>query len=362
MSEPAAPEQEQRPDPEDDEDPTGRYTEEVVPFTAGDGLECNLVHIRGERSPDRGPVLLVHGAGVRANIFRAPVKTTIVDALIERGHDVWLENWRGSVDLPPNEWTLDQAAAYDHPVAVRTVVEATGADTVQAVIHCQGSTSFMMSAVAGLVPEVGTIISNAVTLHPVIPRFSEFKIRRIAPLVARLTPFIDPRWGLDPPTALARVLGLWVALTHHECDNPVCKWVSFTYGTGFPALWSHENLNDQTHEWLKGEFGHVPLSFFAQMARCVVEGHLVSVEDLEGLPASYVRTSPQTDARLVFLAGEQNRCFLAAGQQRTFDYFESLRRGYHAIYRLPDYGHLDMFMGKHAARDVFPLILEELEK
>ncbi|MEX0789872.1 MAG: esterase, partial [Actinomycetota bacterium] len=121
------------------------YLDEIVPFQAGDGLECNLIHVRGERPPGRGPVILVHGAGVRGNIFRAPVQTTLVDALLEEGYDVWLENWRASIDLPPNEWTLDQAAVYDHPVAVRTVAEATGTDEIKAVIHCQGSTSFMMS-------------------------------------------------------------------------------------------------------------------------------------------------------------------------------------------------------------------------
>jgi len=84
--------------------------ERVIPFRAGDGFQCNLIHIQGERPTTRGPVLLVHGAGVRANIFRAPVKTTLVDTLVERGYDVWLENWRASIDLPPNRWTLDQAA------------------------------------------------------------------------------------------------------------------------------------------------------------------------------------------------------------------------------------------------------------
>ena len=83
-----------------------------------------------------------------------------------RGYDVWLENWRASIDLAPNEWTLDQAAVHDHPDAVRKVVEETGADELKAVIHCQGSTSFMMSAVAGLVPEVKTIVTNAVIAAP----------------------------------------------------------------------------------------------------------------------------------------------------------------------------------------------------
>src|SRR5262249_21670497 len=135
------------------------YQDEVVPFAAQDGFALNLIHVIGMRPPTRGPVLLVHGAGVRANLFRAPVEANLVDALLAHGYDVWLENWRASIEFPPNLWTLDQAALYDHPAAVAKVVEVTGHDKIKAVIHCQGSTSFTMSAIAGLVPQVQTIVS-----------------------------------------------------------------------------------------------------------------------------------------------------------------------------------------------------------
>ena len=64
--------------------------ERVVPFRARDGFEENLINVRGSTKPEKGPVLLVHGAGVRANIFRAPSGGTIVDALVDAGYDVGL--------------------------------------------------------------------------------------------------------------------------------------------------------------------------------------------------------------------------------------------------------------------------------
>jgi hypothetical protein len=341
---------------------TGSLVEEIVPFRAADGMECNLIHVQGSAAPVKGPVLLVHGAGVRANIFRSPVRTTLVDTLVNEGYDVWLENWRASIDLPPNSWTLDQAAVYDHPKAVKTVVDRTGADEVQAIIHCQGSTSFMMSAVAGLVPEVKTVVANAVSLHPVVPEWSRFKITYLTPTVGRLLDYLNPQWGLYSPTTLSRLITLLVMLVHHECDNPVCKMVSFTYGSGFPALWLHENLNDETHEWLKDEFAHVPITFFRQMARCVEEGHLVSVEGIGGLPENFVAAPPQTDARFAFLAGEKNNCFLPESQRKTFDFLDSLDKNRHSFHLLRNYSHLDVFMGRNAHRDVFPLILNELER
>jgi len=337
-------------------------TERLVPFRTRDGFEANLINVRGSSRPEKGPVLVVHGAGVRANIFRAPSGGTIVDALVGAGYDVWLENWRASIDFAPNEWTLDQAAVYDHPAAVETVVGETGAEEVNAIIHCQGSTSFMMSAVAGLVPAVKTVIANAVALHPVIPRWSRVKIGYGIPLVAKLTDYLNPQWGENATGVTPRVLNGIVQAVHHECSNPVCKEVSFTYGSGFPALWKHENLNGETHEWLRGEFAHVPMTFFAQMRKCVAAGRLLAAEYHDELPRDFVAQPPRTDARFVFFAGRENRCFLPESQVETFRWFEHHQPGRHALRELDGYSHLDVFMGKDASKDVFPLMIDELER
>lgn len=334
---------------------------EVIPFVARDGMPLNLHHVTRDQPPTRGPVLLVHGAGVRANIFRAPERQTIVDALLADGWDVWLENWRASTDLPPNRWDLDQAAVHDHPAAVDAVLEHTGADTLKAVIHCQGSSSFALSAVSGLLPRVDTIVANAMSLHPVVPSFSRFKLTRVVPLVHRVLEYVDPGWGRQPPQRLVeRAMLRVVTLSHHECRNGVCRMVSFTYGAGRPALWSHENLSGQTHQWLSGEFGPVPLTFFEQMARSVRAGRLVPTGRLDAIPDDPAATAPRTDARFVLLAGRENLCFLPESQERTFDHLERFAPGRHALHVLEGYGHLDVFMGRYAARDTFPLILREL--
>jgi len=341
---------------------TREIEEEIVPFIAGDGMQLNLIHLRSRQAPSRGPVLLVHGAGVRANLFRPPVQITIVQALLAHGYDVWLENWRASIDLPANRWTLDQAALYDHPKAVEAVVSATGSERVKAIIHCQGSTSFMMSAVAGLIPQVTTVISNAVSLHPRIPAITRAKFRVLLPPLKLLLDYLDPSWGIRAPSLMAKLITAYVRASHRECDNTVCRLVSFTYGVGFPTLWSHDNLNDATHNWIQKEFGAVPVRFFEQMYRSVQAGHVVAVDNLPGLPSDFGTDAPKTDARFAFLAGEQNRCFLATSQIETFDYFDRHRRGYHTHYVLPNYGHLDVFIGDNAAKHIYPVIISELDK
>jgi len=308
-------------------------------------------------------VLVVHGAGVGATIFLPPVARTLADALVEEGYDVWLENWRASIHVPPTRWTLDQAACHDHPAAVRTVLRETGSASLKAVVHCQGSVSFMMAAVAGLLPEVTTIVSNAVSLHPVIPRLAAFKLLYALPLFGLISDYMNPQWGLKAPNVPAKLIQLIVRATHHECDNAVCKQVSFTYGAGFPSLWSHDNLNDETHAFITHEFGPCSVAFFRQMGRSVRHGRVVPVDRALGLAADLAGAPPRTTARVAFVAGADNLCFLPDSQTRTFEHFRTHQPGRgHTLHVLPGYGHLDVFIGRHAARDVFPLMLDELSR
>jgi len=337
-------------------------TEKIIPFVAGDGFQLNLIHITGEKKATKCPVLLVHGAGVRANIFRAPVKIDIVECLINEGYDVWLENWRASIDLKTIEWTLDEAAVYDHPYAVKKIIEETGAKSIKAIIHCQGSTSFTMSVMAGLLPEVDTIVSNAVSLHPIPPVFSRFKLKYFVPFVSLFTKYLNPHWGVKATGFVQKSIVFVTKLFHHECDNTPCKIVNFSYGTGFPALWLHENLSDETHEWIKEEFKNVPMRFFRYMDKYVQKGHLLGLDKLKELPVNFCHDAPKTEAKFIFLTGDKNLCFLPESQRKSFEYFNAIKPNYHRFYEIKNYSHLDIFMGSNAHIDVFPCIIDSLNK
>ncbi|WP_345369078.1 hypothetical protein [Algivirga pacifica] len=91
---------------------------ETIPFEAYDGFKCNLKRVITEKPSTLGPLLFVHGSGVRSNLFNAPNETNILKMASAAGYDVWVENWRASIEFEPNEWDLDTAAINDHPAAV----------------------------------------------------------------------------------------------------------------------------------------------------------------------------------------------------------------------------------------------------
>ncbi|MEP3678031.1 MAG: hypothetical protein ABJN21_03965 [Paracoccaceae bacterium] len=318
----------------------------------------------GSDNATKAPILMVHGAGVRSKIFSPPRANglNLDDALFMAGFDVWNLDWRASIDVPPNEWTLDKAAVFDYPAAIAKIKEVTSASEIKALIHCQGSTSFMVSLLAGLLPEVSTVVSNAVSLHPKVPALAKLKALYAVPSLGRYFKFLNPQWGVSAPPGWPKLFDLYVRAIHHECNNPVCKWSSFTYGSGFPTLWRHENLDEATHDWLSGEFAHVPMSFFRQIGPSIREGHLVMTGEFDELPESVVKEAPKTDARIVFLAGELNDCFFKESQMESFDFMEAFSPGRHSFHELPGYGHLDVFLGKLASKDIFPLIIDEFSK
>jgi predicted alpha/beta hydrolase len=336
---------------------------EVVPFRAGDGMPLKLGHFRGEAEPTRGPVLLVAGTGVRGAIFSsAPQPRTMVDALVNEGYDVWVEDWRASIDFPPLRYTLDQAAVFDHPAAVREIRERTGAESIKALVHCQGSTSFTMSSLAGLVDDVRTVVSNAVSLHPVVPKRSRAKLSLLTPVASRIYDGADPQWAVRPPTPTRKALAKWVQLTRHDCDEPACVMSQYIYGAGSDVLWRHANLDTATHHWVAREFGYVPFSFFRQILASVKAGHLVPADDLPALPRSFVDATPPQEQLWTFVGGERNVCFMPEGQERSRAWFREHSPQDHGFVEFPGYSHLDVFFGRDASQDTFPHILAGLER
>ena len=71
---------------------------EVREVVATDGVALRLTRFRGG---PRGPVLVVHGAGVSSGIFTTDLpEVNLVESLVAEGFDVWLPDYRVSIALP----------------------------------------------------------------------------------------------------------------------------------------------------------------------------------------------------------------------------------------------------------------------
>src|SRR5262249_28563583 len=76
---------------------------------------------------------------------------------------------------------------------------------------------------------------------------------------------------------------------------------------------------------------------------------------------TYLRNLQRLALPITYIHGEHNRCFLPESTQATFDALVAANGA--SLYRrevVSGYGDLDCIIGKHAARDVYPLILNHL--
>lgn len=328
----------------------------------GDGIELPLYRFRGG---SRGPVVLLHAAGVSASMFFLDkVETNLVEFLTGAGFDVWVGTYRTNVKRSEEKmrFGFDEIAHHDHPAMIAKVLETTGAETVQVVGFCAGSTSFLMSLLAGhLKNQVRSMVCLQTSLHFEPPK-SMLMDLKLALGVARVLESIGIH---ELPNSIEGSNTAWdnlwdLALKLHpypstqQCLSRTCQRTSFVFGN----LLQHEQLNRMTHETLSELWAPTSVSFVRSSENFFQHGFVVneSGEDV------YLPQSVRLSLPIAFLHGSENAAY-GQGTEKTYHFLCALN-GDHLYERhiLSGYGHLDAIIGKNAARDVYPLILEFLKK
>jgi len=330
-------------------------------FSTEDGLGLSFLRFQRNRGGDA--VMVVHGLTTSTDMFIMPEHDNLVNHLLDRGFDVWCLDYRMSnrhvYNLFKHRWTLDDVALYDFPAAVAVIREHVGDDhPLQVIAHCLGATTFAMSLFAKLV-EVDAVILNSVALTPRVPGWSKIKLSMAPGMVDGLlgVPYLNPRWSEDPGLTRGELLSRAVSFFHRECDVPACHMLSMMWGTGWPALYRHENLAAVTHERGADLYGSTSMNYYRHVSQMVKAGGAVKydVDNVahDRLPNNYFRHAPEIDTPILFVTGEDNRVFTDSNVV-CFERLDRIAPGRHELHVYPGYGHQDPFMGKDVARDIFP--------
>ena len=353
------------------------YTLEGVPdadvdtlwFHTEDGLGLSFLRFR--RGEADNAVMVVHGLTTSSDMFIMPEHENLVTHLLDRGYnDVWVVDWRGSnrhpYNLTKHRWTLDDVALFDFPAAVTLMREHVGDRPIHVIGHCLGATAFSMSLFAGLV-DVDSVILNSVALVPRVPAWSRIKLRFAPALVEYVlgVPYINPRWSEDPGFTRGELVSRIVSLFHQECDVPACHMLSMMWGTGWPALYKHENLAEVTHRRGGDLYGATSVHYYRHVRRMVLSGQPLKYDPddptYDRLPDNYLFGAEAVTTPILFVTGEDNNVF-ADSNIECHRRLEHLTPGRHQLHVFEGYGHQDPFMGKDVARDVFPRLVAFLDE
>jgi cholesterol oxidase len=331
---------------------------EIHPFITDDGVTLRLTRYRGG---SKGPVILSHGLGVSSRIFSIDtIETNLLEFLYAHGYDVWLLDFRSSIELPASaqQFNADDVAQYDYPAAVAKVREVTTSPSVQMMVHCYGSTTFFMAMLAGL-EGVRSVVSSQVATHIACPPMTRLKSGLHLPALLN-------KLGVTSLTAYTNTNANWFSRLYdrfldvfpddeeEECTSAVCHRITFMYS----LLYEHDQLNNPTHKALHEMFGIANIHELDHLALMVRAGKLRSADGQD----VYLPHLGRLAIPITFIHGAENACFLPESTEQTMELLRQ-HNGAHLYQRhvIPGYGHIDCMFGKRAAHDVYPLILKHLE-
>jgi cholesterol oxidase len=332
---------------------------EVHLFKTADGV---LLRLTRYQNGSKGPVMLIHGAGVSSRIFSTDlIRTNLLEYLFANGYDVWLLDFRASIELPSADLpsTADDVAKFDHFSAVAEVRRLTGKETIQVVAHCYGATTFTMAMLAGIT-NVRSVVLSQVSTHLFVEPLGKTKAGLHLPGalealgVRTMTAYRDTHANWRQ-RLLDDALRFYPIPHGEHCDSAVCHRISFLYA----LLYEHAQLDAGLHDGLHELFGVANLKVFEHLALMARSGHVVAADGSE----AYLPHLDRMAIPIAFIHGAQNRCFVPASTETTYNLLRA-RNGPTLYERhvIPDYGHIDCIFGKNAADDVYPHILRHLEK
>jgi pimeloyl-ACP methyl ester carboxylesterase len=330
----------------------------VHEVATSDGTEIRLTHYAMGK---KGPIVLAPGYGNAARAFALDtVPKSLAEYLGQHGYDVWLFDYRASPDLPSSttQFTVDDIAMRDWPAAIAHVRSETGADSVQALGHCIGGLTLFM-AIGGGLEGLRSATCSAVAGHPIPTPANRLRAHVRVPTVLRTLgmPAISTDYRPDSlqDRALERVMRALPIKRMH--DSPVGRRIYFIYGDVF----DHERIDETTMaESVPSFFGASNMTFFEHMAVMVRKGG--RAVDARGRDV-YLANTDRYRMPISFITGEHNRMFLPRGLAATHELLRTANGpDLYTRHVVPGYAHLDLWLGRDAERDVFPIALAELER
>lgn len=340
-------------------------------ITTGDLLGLSAFRFLRKECDD--VVLLIHGLTTSTDMFVMPEHYNIVNYLLDHRYtDVWSLDFRmsnrHSYNMRRHTYTMDDCALYDFPAALQEIRRHIGERRLHVICHCLGAVSFMMSLFAGAVTDITSVIANSVALTPRVPRWSQIKIATAPFLVEHVlsVPYLDPRSSEDPGYTRGRIFSAAVSMLHRECDTRACHMLSMMWGTGWPALYEHNNLDDITHARGGDLYGPTSMNYYRHVRKMLSSGSTAvkyNPDDprYDSLPDNYFERAREIQTPVLLMTGADNRVFTDSNVE-CHRRLEELAPGRHQLHVFPGYGHQDPFMGKNNHRDVFPVLVDYLDK
>ncbi|KAI2615936.1 FAD/NAD(P)-binding domain-containing protein [Hypoxylon sp. NC1633] len=326
-------------------------------------------------------LFMIPGASVDHQIFALPtIRYNAVNYFCRAGYRVFITVHRiGMLMVAQNDWTtfdarLDLKACLEK---IREEYTEPGEEPepVYTIAHCMGSVALSTGLLDGAIPAkwIRGITCSQVFMNPIWNTLNMLKVRALPIPGDRFYKFFAGDWfsfGTSRNDSLfQRGLNELLRLMPDErkeiCNNASCHRCTMALG----RCWNHHNLNEATHRQIDRFFGGVSMTLMHILMKQGYEGGVMANGPLFERLDTRANVRRLKGVPILLFVGRDNAVLSPASTERTYEILTDTFGAGDDVngvqYRrrvVPDYGHLDCWMGRNAWKDVYPFIREEVDR
>ncbi|KAI1853691.1 hypothetical protein JX266_001675 [Neoarthrinium moseri] len=360
------------------------YINETLPaavyeIRAEDGVATRMLMYE-PTNPDlpTKDLFMVPGASVDHQIYALPtISCNAVNYFTRAGYRVYITVHRiGALMVAQNDWTT-----FDARLDIRACLEKIRAlnrnQKVYTIAHCMGSVALSTGLLDGKIPAewISGITCSQVFMNPIWNTMNMIKIMAFPLPLDKVYKALCGSWfscstGHDDSylqKGLNELLRLMPDERKEICNNASCHRVSLTFG----RCWNHNNLNEATHRQIDRFFGGVNMTLLHLLMKQGYEGGVMT-----NGPLFERLDTPDNIRRLknipfLLFVGRDNAVLSPMSTEKTYEVLcdafgtKDTQDNDGLQYKrrvVPNYGHLDCWMGRNAYKDVYPFVREEVDR
>ncbi|KAI2629102.1 FAD/NAD(P)-binding domain-containing protein [Hypomontagnella submonticulosa] len=353
----------------------------TLKVTASDGVVTSLhVWEPTNYEVETKNLFMIPGAAVDHQIYALPtIRYNAVNYFRRAGYRVFVSVHRiGMLMVAQNDWTT-----FDTRLDFKACLEAIRKDysggkepePVYTIAHCMGSVALSTGLLDGTIPAkwIKGLTCSQVFMNPIWNTMNMLKIMALPIAGDTAYKTIAGNWFSFSTSkndsffqrGLNELLRLMPDERKEICNNASCHRCTMALG----RCWNHRNLNEATHRQIDRFFGGVSMTLMHALMRQGYEGSVMgngplferldtreNVRRLKGMP-------------ILLFVGRDNAVLSPESTERTYEVLTDAFGAGDDIsgvqYRrrvVPDYGHLDCWMGRNAWKDVYPFVREEVDR
>ncbi|KAH0562026.1 hypothetical protein GP486_003271 [Trichoglossum hirsutum] len=349
------------------------YEEMTIDLVAEDGVRTVMKHWKKNPTSSQTPagpkpsILFIPGLSMDHLMFMTPtIEHNAVEFFLSQGYDnVFCLTHRVGKTMVAQDGHLPLDARHDVKAAlgeIRQVQQSN--EKIYVIAHCIGSLATATGLLDGTIPAewIAGITASAIFLHPIFGRINQIKASLpISP--AKLYGAMvggwyncvsgsEDRWVqrvLDQALRFYPVGG-WGEV----CRDVCCKRCELVFG----RLFSHRNINSSTHSNLSDFFGGISIPALQQTMELGLRGTLLPDPHLDEESIRRLERIP-----IQLISGDENVVFDPESTRKSEEVLRrSIPKGRWERVVVKGYGHLDLWMGREAWRDVWPRVAEYVER